>query len=184
MSTAVMMERIREASPRLKGRMAGICYLLAVGTAVWGESLRGGLSFALGFIAIAFYIALTLLFYDIFKPVNRGIALLATLSSLAGLTFEAVRWNPRGVDVALVFHAFFCLLIGYLAFRSVFLPPVLGALIVFGGLSWLTNLSPALADRLSPYNEASGFIGEAPLMLWLLVIGVNIQRWKEQPAPQ
>jgi hypothetical protein len=50
----------------------------------------------------------------------------------------------------------------------------------FGGLGWLPFLSPALANYLSPYNLASGFFGEGSVFLWLLVIGVNVQRWKEQ----
>jgi hypothetical protein len=28
------------------------------------------------------------------------------------------------------------------------------------------------------YIEVLGFVGEAALMLWLLVIGVNVQRWQ------
>ena len=50
----------------------------------------------------------------------------------------------------------------------------------FAGLGWLTFLSPPLANYLSPYNLAPGLLGEGSLTLWLLVIGVNVQRWKEQ----
>jgi hypothetical protein len=57
---------------------------------------------------------------------------------------------------------------------------VLGALIAFGGFGWLTYLSPPLQDYLSPYNLACGLIGEASVFLWLLVMGVNAQRWNEQ----
>src|SRR5207249_8313199 len=58
----------------------------------------------------------------------------------------------------LVFFGFYCLLIGYLIFSSTFLPRILGALMAFGGLGWLTFLSPALAHSLSPYNMAPGMI--------------------------
>lgn len=51
-----------------------------------------------------------------------------------------------------------------------------------GGLGWLTLLSPSLARSLYPYNLAPGLFGEGSLTLWLLVIGVNAQRWKEQAA--
>jgi hypothetical protein len=50
----------------------------------------------------------------------------------------------------------------------------------FGGLGWLTFLSRALARDLYPYNLAPGLIGEGTLTLWLLVLSVNEQRWKEQ----
>jgi len=114
--------------------------------------------------------------------VNRSLSLLAVSFNLVGLTFEALRWNPRGVDIALVFHGFYCLLIGYLIFRSTFLPRILGALMAIAGLGWLTFLSNPLVNHLSPYNLASGLLGEASLMLWLLAMGVNVQRWKEQAS--
>jgi Domain of unknown function (DUF4386) len=181
MSAAAMMERIREASPRVKARIAGALYFFSLLTAAITELfLRGRLNFATGLIAIAGMAAMTLLFYGIFKPVNRGLALLATFFSLVGLTFETLRLQPRGVNVALVFHGLFCLLIGYLIFRSTFLPRILGVLMAIGGLAWLTFLSPPLADRLSPYDTTSGILGDALVFLWLLVMGVNVQRWKEQ----
>ncbi len=53
---------------------------------------------------------------------------------------------------------------------------------VFAGLGWVTYLSPPLADYLSPYNLALGLLGQESVMLWLLVMGVNVQRWKEQAS--
>jgi hypothetical protein len=75
---------------------------------------------------------------------------------------------------------FYCLLIGYLIFRSAFLPRFLGVLMAVAGLGWLTFLSPALARSLSPYNFLPGVFGEAWLTLWLLVNGVDVPRWNEQ----
>jgi hypothetical protein len=106
--------------------------------------------------------------------------LLAAFFNLVGLTFEALQLNPQGVNLAVVFHGIFCLLIGYLIYRSTFLPRILGALIALGGLSWLTYLLPPLSHHLSPYNLACGLLGEASVFLWLLVLGVNVQRWQEQ----
>lgn len=74
----------------------------------------------------------------------------------------------------------YCLLISYLVFRSTFLPPFLGVLMALGGLGWLTFILPQLAGSLAPYNFAPGMIGEGALTLWLLIMGVNEQRWKEQ----
>ena len=67
-------------------------------------------------------------------------------------------------------------------FRSTFLPRILGALMAFAGLGWVTYLSPPLADYLSPYNLALGLLGQESVMLWLLVMGVNVQQWKEQAS--
>jgi hypothetical protein len=177
-----MMERIAEASPRLKARMAGVFYLLSFVTGVYALFFSGGL--VAGLIATACYIAVTLLFYDLFKPVSRSLSLLAAFFSLLGCTIGVLsdfHLDPTHIN-SLVFFGFYCLLIGYLIFRSSFLPRILGVLMAFGGLGWLTFVSPPLAHGLSPYNVAPGMLGEAALTLWLLVIGVNVQRWKEQAS--
>jgi hypothetical protein len=67
--------------------------------------------------------------------------------------------------------------------RHIFLPRILGVLMAFAGFGWLTFLFPPLANYLSPYNLVLGFLAELALMLWLLVMGVNVQRWKEQAHP-
>jgi hypothetical protein len=87
------------------------------------------------------------------------------------------------VDIPVVFDGLYCLLVGYLIFRSTFLPRVLGVLMAIGGLGWLTYMSPPLANHLSPYNLASGILGQESVMLWLLVMAVNEQRWEEQASP-
>jgi hypothetical protein len=49
-------------------------------------------------------------------------------------------------------------------------------------LGWLTFLSPALANRLAPYNLIPGVIGETLLTLWLIVRGVDVERWNAQAS--
>jgi len=181
MSAAVMMKRIAEASPGFKARMAGVLYFFSLLTAGFTETfVRGRLNYAGGYIAIAGMVAMTLISYDIFKPVNRSVSLLAVFFAFVGLTFEALRLQPQGLNLALVFHGLYCILIGYLIFRSTFLPRVLGALMAFAGLAWLTYLSNPLVNHLSPYNLAAGLLGDVSVFLWFLVMGVNVQRWKEQ----
>jgi Domain of unknown function (DUF4386) len=159
-----------------------VFYLLTFLTGGAALFVRGRLGFAAGLIAGASYIAVTLLLYYLFKPVNRSLSLVAAIFSLAGCAIgplslfvhAASHINP------LVFFGFYCVLIGYLIFRSTFLPRILGALMAFAGLGWLTFLSPPLANHLSPYIFAPGILGEGALTLWLLAVGVNEQRWKEQ----
>jgi hypothetical protein len=127
-------------------------------------------------------IAGTLLFYYIFKPVNRNLSLLAAISNLVALTFELLQFLPHGMNIGLGFHGFYWILIGYLIFRSTFLPRILGALMVIAGLCWLTYLPPSLAKYLSPYILATVLLVEGLVFLWLLVMGVNAQRWKEQAS--
>jgi hypothetical protein len=238
MSAAVMTERMTEASPRPSARITGVVYLLYFLTAISGELFLKGivvdgdavatatnilahqtlfrLGLATGLIATACYIAVTALFYGLFKPVNRSLSLLAAFFSLVGCAILAfaslfqlaalvvlgggqylsvfkveqlralallfLELNTQAGNICVVFFGVYCLLIGYLIFRSAFLPRILGALMAIAGLGWLTFLSPPFANRLSPYNLVLGFLAELSLMLWLLVRGVNIQRWKEQAS--
>ena len=55
--------------------------------------------------------------------------------------------------------------------------PPIGAL---SGVGWLTFLSPPLASYLLTPIEVVGILAEGAPMPWLLVIGVNSQRWTEQ----
>ncbi len=174
------MNPIAEASPNLKARIAGVFYLLTFVTGVFALVSSSGRLVA-NLIATVCYLAVTLLFYDLFKPVNKNLSLIAAFFSLVGLawgTLTMFHLAPVRIN-NLVFFGFYCLLIGYLIFRSTFLPRTLGVLMAIGGLGWLTFLSPSLAKDLSPYNMAPGILGEGALTVWLLAFGVNVQRWKK-----
>ena len=235
MSTSVSTQPIAETSPQLKARAAGVFWLMTILSGVfsmfaWGRLVDSGnaaataanilaneslyrLGSTADLVGLFCYIAVTLLVYDLLKPVNRNLSLLAAFFSLVGcaigalgcvlqlaplvvlrgaqylsvfteqlqaLAFLFLRLRGQANNIALVFFGFHCLLIGYLILRSSFLPRIVGALMVFGGLGWLTFLSPPLAESLSPYIVAPGILGEGSLTLWLLVMGVNAQRWNDR----
>ena len=182
-----MTGRIVEAWPRPRARITGVVYLLYFLTAVGDDVFvgRGRLVVydAVNLIAHVFYIAVTLLFYYMFKPVNRSLSLLAAFFGLVGCTNDVLtlfHLAPYRIG-SVVFFAPYCLLIGYLILRSTFLPRSLGVLMAFAGVGWLIFLSP-LENRLSTYLKVLGFVAELSLCLWLLVMGVNVQRWKEQAS--
>jgi hypothetical protein len=188
MRPAEMKKPAAEASPRRKARIAGVFYLLTILTGALAASVSGGLVLyrdAFSLAATACYIVVTLLFYPLFKPVDSSLSLIAAVFSLAGCAlgalsvFHLVPPYIKSVNPLICFGVY-CLLIGYLIFRSTFLPRVLGVLMAFGGLVWLTFVSPDLADYLSPYNLAPGILGEGALTVWLLAKGVDAQRWLEQ----
>ena len=143
-----MMERPANASLRPGARITGVVYLLYFLTAISAEVFVGQTRLvaydAVNLIAYAFYIAVTLLFYYMFKPVNRSLSLLAAFFSLAGCANEVLGlFNLAPYKISsLVFFGPYCLLIGYLIFRSTFLPRFLGVLMAFAGLGWLVFLSP------------------------------------------
>jgi len=101
---------------------------------------------------------------------------------LQALALLFLKINDRGAGIALAFFGFYALLTGYLIFRSTFLPRILGAWSVIAGLGWLSFLYPPLGYRVFAYIAAFGFLGAAALILWLLVKGVNQQRWMEQAS--
>src|SRR2546422_10239849 len=124
MSRALMMERIAEASPRLKARIAGVFYLLTFLTGGVALFVRGRLGLVAGLIAGACYIAVTLLFYDIFKPVNRSLSLVAAFFSLVACAVQAISSLLHiefGSDCWRV-CVFFSVVIVSLIFKSTFLP--------------------------------------------------------------
>ena len=179
-----MADTMAATSPRRTARIAGVFYL---GTFLMGgyalAAARGSMaSLAANNLSTGCYVGVTVLFYELFKPVSRNLSLLAAIFSFVGLatsTLSVFHLDPIGVS-GLVFFGVYCVLIGYLIINSTFLPHILGVLMAIGGLSWLTFASPALAKSLAPFNFAPGIIAEGALTAWLLVKGVNEQRWKEQ----
>ena len=232
-----MTDRVAEASPRFKARMAGLFYVLTAGTSVFGQMFvlsklvvegdaaataahiqahepffRLGLGVLL--LSIVFSIVMTVLFYELFKPVSKTVSLLAAFIHLVGLAIMGfgsllqlaplailgggqylrvfnldqlqalaylfLQFSTQAFDAFIVFFGFYCVLLGYLILKSTFLPRIIGALMALAGLGYLTLLAKPLADHLAPYNLLPAAVGETSLMLWLLIVGVNSHRWKEQ----
>jgi hypothetical protein len=133
--------------------------------------------------------AFSFLFYLAPLVVLGGVQYLSvfTEEQLRALAFMFLRLYEQGSNIAFAFFGLHCFLVGCIILRSTFLPRVVGALMVCAGLGWLTYsfanlLSPPLARYLTPYIMAPGMLGEASLTLWLLVMGVNVQRWNEQAS--
>ena len=105
-----------------------------------------------------------------------------TPEQLHALSYMFLVVRARANDIGLVFFGLHCLGVGYLIFRSSFLPRIIGALMMIAGFGWLTFLSPPLAQSLAPFNMLPGAVGELSLTFWLLAKGVNVQRWNETGA--
>jgi len=183
-----MADRTVDASPRSKARIAGVFYLLTIVTGAFAAFAGGKLGVygdVVNLTATACYVVVTLLFYGLFKPVDRSLSLIAAVFSLVGCAMGALNVfhllpPPINTINSLVLFGCYCLLIGYLILKSTFLPRILGVLMAFGGLGWLTFASATLANSLTPYNLAPGILGEGALTVWLLLFGVNAERWTEQ----
>src|SRR5215813_2845669 len=125
MSTTIIDKRIAEPSPRLLGRIAGALYAVNVVTSL---------------VATAAYVGVTILFYLLFKPVNKRLSAIAAAFSIMGCApgiLNPFHITPYHIN-SLVFFGFYCLLIGFLILKSTFLPRAFAALMIFAGLGWLT----------------------------------------------
>jgi hypothetical protein len=194
MSTPAITARIAEASPRFKARIAGLLYLIIFMVAPSGAATATP---AKMIITLVCDTGVALILYHLLKPVSRNLSLLAAFFRLVfvavmaasslnyfGLldffkdAHSATAFNT-GYGIALVPFGVHCLLIGFLIFRSAFLPRILGVLLALAGLGYLTFVWPPLGSHLFfPYIVVPGVIGEGSLTLWRLVMGVNVQRWK------
>lgn len=229
-----------EASPRLQARIAGVLYLVVIVAGFFAEifvrealTVSGNAAataanilaheqrFRLGFagelLACACNLGLAVIFYNLFRVVNRSLALAVVFFTLVGTAIESVvllnhfaplillkssgyldvfkpeqlqaqayaslQLQSIGFAIALVFFGFYCLVIGYLVFRSTFMPRIIGVLLAIEGAGYLINsftlfLAPALQARIFPYFMVTG-IAEIVFCLWLIVVGLNVQRWKD-----
>jgi hypothetical protein len=137
-------------------------------------------------IGIAVEAVVTLNLLAALLPLGKAESLKAfTQEQLYALTNLAIKSHSQGYALALLFFGACFLVHGHLIYKSGFLPKVLGILIQIAGTCYLTNsfavfLAPALEDRIFPIILLPAFVGEASLCLWLLLKGVNVQRWKEQ----
>jgi hypothetical protein len=237
MSTTLAIERTTAISPRFKGRVAGVFEALEGVTSAYGQVVVLGrlvvagsaattaanilgherffwLGFASSVFGVACHIVWVLLFYELFKPVNRSLSLLAAFvglvvcaiqaltaffylapflilsggSSLSAFTRDQLqalamiflRLNAYAFNLDLVFFGLWCVLTGYLIARSRFLPRILGLLLAIDGLGWVMYVYPPLAFQLFPFIAGASALAEIPLQLWLLMMGVNSERWNEQ----
>ena len=234
-----MTEPSKEISPRARGRIMGLFEALEGATSAYGQvGILSGfivtgnaaataanilahqhlfwLGFASSLFGVAFHVVWVFLFYELFKPVNRSLALLSAFLGLVVCGLQAVtallylapflvltggsalsaftpeqsqalayvflRLNSYAFDTDLVFFGFWCLVAGSLIFKSTFLPRVLGVLLMIDGLGWTLYMVPPFASRFFPFIAGASALAEIPLQLWLLIAGVNPQRWKEQAA--
>ncbi len=89
--------------------------------------------------------------------------------------------RQSGIFVAQIFWGLWLFPMGYLTFKSGFLPKIIGALLIvacFGYLidSFIFFFVPGFGIEFSEYT----FVGELLMTLWLLIKGVNVEQWKKR----
>ncbi|HQY92904.1 MAG: DUF4386 domain-containing protein [Caldilinea sp.] len=152
-------------------------------------------------------IAVVLTLYKLLQPVNATIARLMVLFSLLAVPIAMLNevnhaavlllvnsadqssalmalfleLHRYGVQIAGIFWGLWLFPMGYLVFKSTYLPKLIGVLLMIGCLGYVADslvflLFPTFGVTFSEFT----FIGEVALPVWLLVKGVNVQRWNER----
>lgn len=99
-------------------------------------------------------------------------------NQLAVLSIMALKIQTQGYAIGLVFFGIYCIIIGYLIFRTNYIPKLLGILYALAGVSYILNsfvmfLSSGFDNPLFPYDLFPAFIGEFSVTMWLLIKGVK-----------
>ncbi|MCG2713130.1 MAG: DUF4386 domain-containing protein [Candidatus Omnitrophica bacterium] len=86
----------------------------------------------------------------------------------------------HGVFIAAIFWGLWLFPLGYLVFKSGFIPKTIGVFLIIAGLGYVIDsllrfLMPGYNMELSSYT----FYGELLLLLWLLIKGVDVEKWKK-----
>jgi hypothetical protein len=89
--------------------------------------------------------------------------------------------HEYGINIAGIFWGLWLFPMGYLVFKSGYLPKILGILLMIGCFGYLIDSSivflfPNFAVSISQFT----FIGELLLPLWLLIKGVNVEKWEQR----
>lgn len=101
------------------------------------------------------------------------------------LSLLSLKMHSIGYNVALILFAAHCVLAGVLMTRATFLPRIFGLLFVVAGVCYATNglvhlVLPPLPIELFPWILLPAIPAEWGLALWLLLVGVNTRKWREQ----
>ena len=104
-------------------------------------------------------------------------------NQLSTLSLISLNLQAQGYAIGLVFFGVYCLIIGYVIYKSQMLPKVLGVLYVISGLGYLINsftmfLSKGFANPLFVYLAIPIFIGELSFCLWLIIKGIDTSKNK------
>ena len=140
------------------------------------------------------------LFMVIFLLIGTPIAMLSQLNLVAALllsngvgylqAFTAEQLQAQvmlfldlhrhGAYIAGIFFGLWLFPMGYLVFKSGFLPRILGILLMIGCFGYLIDSFAYFLDPSFKEIVMFTFWGEILLPLWLLIKGVNVEQWEKR----
>lgn len=94
-----------------------------------------------------------------------------------------LRLQSHGNLIAAIFWGLWLFPLGLLVFRSGYLPRVLGVLLMIGCFGWLILFVQRFlfpSYQALAYSRFAAHFAELSWMCWLLIKGVNVERWKQR----
>ena len=86
-----------------------------------------------------------------------------------------------GITIAGIFWGLWLFPMGYLVFKSGFLPRILGILLMIGCVGYLIqSFAALLLPNLNVNIALLTFWGEVLFPLWLVIKGVNVEQWEKR----
>lgn len=97
----------------------------------------------------------------------------------------ALKMHNIAFNVAPIFFGFTCIVYGHLIYNSGYFPKLLGVLMQIAGASYLLAcfsilFAPTLSSWINPSILVLPLIGESSFCMWLLIKGVNVEKWNEK----
>lgn len=104
-----------------------------------------------------------------------------------GLALVFLRMHWYDYQLALLFYGCGSLTVGFLVWRSTFVPKIFGACMWIDGLGYVTFvltsfLAPLVVTHIYPYVPFGTALGEGALFLWLIFRSVDVERWRAKAA--
>ena len=92
--------------------------------------------------------------------------------------------HEHGVTIAGIFWGLWLFPMGYLVFKSGYIPRILGVFLIIAGFGYLIDsfavfLLPNFIAIISKFTQFTWY-GELLLPLWLLIKGVNVEQWEKR----
>jgi hypothetical protein len=134
----------------------------------------------MGINLLPYFIALLLLsgagYLTVFEPAQSDALALVFLNA-----------HGYGIFTWQMFFGFHLFVLGYLIYESGYFPRILGVVMVFAALGYLIDaygnvLYPEYAATFGLVAGIGALIGELPFFLWLVIKGINVQKWHERAS--
>lgn len=165
------------------------------------------LSIASALVVQLVNIIVVLLLYKLLNPVNKNVARLMVLFILLGMPIAMLNeitngavlilvnsaepphnlislfleLHVYGIQIASIFWGLWLFPMGYLVFKSNYIPKIIGIALMIGCFGYFADafiflLFPDFGVTFAEFL----FIGEILLPLWLIIRGVNVEQWQKQ----